>query len=234
MTSHTDRLDRFIARHTAHSKSDVRLLVAQKRVLVDGNVATSVQQSITPFTCVVFDGVCLNNRKPVYVMLNKPRGVVSATVDNQHPTVIDLIDHPLASELHIVGRLDLNTTGLVLLTNDGKWSRRISLPSTKQPKVYEVSLAKPVTPDYLTAFSQGIYFAYEGITTLPATLEVITPTFVRLTLMEGKYHQVKRMFGQFRNEVIGLHRVSVGDVTLGDLVEGDWRELTSDEVFALE
>lgn len=233
MTSETHRLDRFIAKHTEYSKSQVRSLVAQKRIVVDGTPATSVQQLVTPFSRVDFDGRCLSNKAPVYVMLNKPKGVVSATTDDQHPTVIDLIDHPLGGELHIVGRLDLNTTGLVLLTNDGKWSRRISLPETKQPKVYEVTLANAVTPEYAEVFARGMHFAYEDITTLPATLEIVTPTFVRLTLMEGKYHQVKRMFGHFRNEVLALHRVSVGDLALGDLSEGAWRELTADEVVAL-
>jgi len=233
MKSNTYRLDRFIAKNTAHSKSQVRLLVAQKRVFVDDEIANSVQQLVRPFTKVVLDGVSLRETTPLYVVLNKPKGVVSATVDDEHPTVIDLIDHPRAKELHIVGRLDLNTTGLVLLTNDGKWSRRISLPTTKQPKVYEVSLAKPVTEAYSVAFAKGIYFAYEDITTQPAKLEVITPTLVRLTLMEGKYHQVKRMFGHFRNEVLALHRLSVGNLSLDGLEEGAWRELTVDEVSAL-
>ncbi|NKI18263.1 pseudouridine synthase [Spongiibacter sp. KMU-166] len=225
MTFATTRLDRFIARNTAFNKSTVRLLLAQRRVVVNGQFANSIQQQVTPFTHVEVDGLCLNNHTPLYIMLNKPKGVVCATRDDRHTTVVDLLDHPRRDELHIVGRLDFNTTGLVLLTNDGNWSRRISLPQTKLPKTYEVVLSKPVTADYISVFQQGIYFAYEGIHTQPARLEITGEFSARLTLTEGKYHQVKRMFGYFQNEVLSLHRVSVGDFTLDDLAAGESREL---------
>lgn len=219
------RLDRFICHNTPFSRSDTRRLVAQKRITIDGCIADSIQQPVTEFSHVVLDGRCLNNRTPLYIMLNKPKGVVCATRDDRHTTVVDLLDHPRRDELHIVGRLDFNTTGLVLLTNDGNWSRRISLPQTKLPKTYEVVLSKPVTADYISVFQQGIYFAYEGIHTQPARLEITGEFSARLTLTEGKYHQVKRMFGYFQNEVLSLHRVSVGDFTLDDLAAGESREL---------
>jgi 16S rRNA pseudouridine516 synthase len=159
-------------------------------------------------------------------MLNKPKGVVSATKDAKHTTVLDLIDHPQKDELHIAGRLDFNSTGLVLLTNDGAWSRQISLPETKLTKTYEVTLSKPMTEAYITTFQQGIYFAYEGITTQPAQLEILSAYKARLSLVEGKYHQVKRMFGYFQNEVLSLHRISVGSMTLNGLKEGESRVLS--------
>lgn len=230
MKPYTTRLDRFISQHSDCSMADTRLLLAQRRILLDGVVADSVQQAVTKFTHVELDGVCLQSGQPVYLALNKPRGVVSATKDSKHPTVLDLVDHPRKDELHIAGRLDFNTTGLVLLTNDGAWSRRISLPQTKLPKTYEVSVSKPLNEVYVAAFQAGIYFAYEGVTTLPARLEIVSAYRARLSLVEGKYHQVKRMFGAFRNEVLALHRVSVGPVCLGDLAPGATRPIGANEL----
>ncbi len=116
-------------------------------------------------------------------MLNKPRGVVSATKDLKHPTVLDLIQHPQKNKLHIAGRLDFNTTGLVLLTNDGAWSRKISLPETRLAKTYEVTLSKPLIDEYVAVFREGIYFAYENITTQPAFLEILSEYTARLSLI---------------------------------------------------
>lgn len=230
MKSKTHRLDRFISQNSDFSISDTRLLIAQKRIVLDGRVASSIQQKVGEFTQVVLDGQCLNDNKPVYIMLNKPRGVVSATKDPKHATVLDLIDHPQKSELHIVGRLDFNTTGLLLLTNDGAWSRKISLPETKLAKTYEVTLSKPLSDEYVVVFREGIYFAYENITTRPACLEILSDYAARLSLVEGKYHQVKRMFGFFQNQVLALHRVSVGSILLEGLEVGQSRALKIDEL----
>lgn len=229
----TTRLDRFIRQHSDHAISDTRLLIAQKRILVDGQAAQSIQQTITEFTEVTLDDRVLQRRKPVYLAFHKPLGIVSATKDDNHRTVLDCIDHPQRDELHIVGRLDFNSTGLVLLTNDGSWSRRISLPESGISKVYEVTVAEPLDDRYITAFREGIYFAYEDITTRPAELEIIDKTHARLTLHEGKYHQVKRMFGAFQNEVLTLHRISVGPVELGTLKAGNSRNLTESELSLL-
>ena len=233
MRSKTNRLDRFISKRSDYSIADARLLNAQKRIIVDGQPAHSIQQQITQFTYVVLDGQCLQDNQPVYLLLNKPKGVVSATKDAKHTTVIDLIEHPQKSELHIAGRLDFNTTGVVLLTNDGAWSRKISLPETKLAKTYEVTLAKPLTAEYINVFREGIYFAYENITTQPADLEILTETTARLTLTEGKYHQVKRMFGYFQNEVLELHRAAVGPITLEGLLLGQSRLLSVEELQAI-
>lgn len=230
MKSTVSRLDRFISKNSSYKLKEVRLLVAQKRILINNEPAHSVQQQVTQFCHVLLDEQCLQNNKPVYIMLNKPKGYVSATIDDKNPTVIDLLEHPRKEELHIVGRLDLNTTGLVLLTNDGTWSRKVSLPETKLAKTYEVTLAEPLDESYIEAFRQGIYFAFENITTQPADLEVLTPTTARLTITEGKYHQVKRMFANLGNKVLSLHRSSVGHLTLDGLTEGQSRKLTAEEV----
>ena len=229
MKSTTTRLDRFISQNSDFSIADTRLLIAQKRILVDGGVAHSIQQQVREFTHIVLDGHCLRDSTPVYMMLNKPRGVVSATRDTQYSTVLDLIHHPQKSELHIVGRLDFNTTGLVLLTNDGSWSRKMSLPESKLPKTYEVTVSKPLNDEYIKVFREGIYFAYEDITTQPACLDILSDHTARLVITEGKYHQVKRMFGFFQNQVLVLHRTSVGSIHLGELKEGYSRLLTLEE-----
>lgn len=227
MTSKTSRLDRFISQNSAFSLAEVRLLVDQKRIILDGDPASSVQQKVTPFTHVILDGICLKNKLPVYLMLNKPTGVVSATKDLKHPTVLDLVDHPQKSELHIAGRLDFNATGLVLLTNDGVWSRKISSPESKLEKTYEVTLSKSVTEEYVEAFNKGIYFSFEDITTQPAKLEIVSDYTAKLTLTEGRYHQIKRMFGFFQNKVLALHRSSVGKISLDGLEIGQSKLLTA-------
>lgn len=234
MKSTTSRLDRFINRNSIFSISDTRLLIAQKRIMLDGQAACSIQQIVNEFTHVKLDDKCLQNKRPIYMMLHKPKGFVCATKDKQHSTVLDLIEHPQKDTLHIVGRLDFNTTGLVLLTNDGAWSRKVSLPKSKLTKTYEVTLAKPINENYITAFQEGIYFAYEDITTQPATLEIKSKYTAKLSLTEGKYHQVKRMFGFFQNEVLALHRIAVGHMTLGELKEGASRVLTSQEASRLQ
>ncbi len=206
------------------------MLIARQRILVDGRAAESIRQVVSKFSRVELDGVCLQHKRPVYLMLNKPAGVVSATTDSRHTTVLDLIDDPEKDDLHIAGRLDFNTTGLVLLTNDGVWSRRLSLPESKLAKTYLVTVADPLNEDYIAAFRRGFYFAYEGITTQPALLEIVSSRQARLTLVEGKYHQVKRMFGRFKNEVLSLHRVSVGPVSVGALEPGQYRVLSEQEV----
>lgn len=226
----TTRLDRFIDQHSDWSKGDTRLLLAQKRIRVDGEVAHSIQQRIDPFALVELDGQLLQQRQPVYLAFHKPAGVVSATKDTQHRTVLDCIDHPQRDELHIAGRLDFNSTGLVLLTNDGAWSRRISQPDSGIDKIYEVNVAEPLTEHYITAFREGIYFGYEDITTRPAVLDILSEYRARVTLHEGKYHQIKRMFGAFQNEVLALHRVSVGPIELGTLAPGETRHLSSREL----
>lgn len=230
MRSKVSRLDRFISQRSNFTLADTRLLIAQQRILLDGHAAESISQKVTQFTHVLLDGQCLQDCQPVYIMLHKPKGVVSATKDLKNPTVIDLLTHPQKDELHIAGRLDFNTTGLMLLTNDGAWSRTITLPETKLAKTYEVTLSKPLDEAYIAAFKQGIYFAYEDITTLPAHLEILSEYKAKLSLVEGKYHQVKRMFGYFQNEVLSLHRVSVGNFVLGDLKPGQSRVLASPHI----
>jgi 16S rRNA pseudouridine516 synthase len=235
MSSHTPakkfRLDRFISIKAGVAKSDVRLLLAQKRIFVDEHIATDVSQPIDQFSHVVLDGNVLQNNSRKHIMINKPVGVVSATKDEQHKTVMDLLCEEDATDLHIVGRLDLNSSGLLLLTNDGEWSRALMSPENKVSKVYEVTLENPITAAYIQAFADGMYFSYEDITTKPAQLEIISERIAKVTLEEGRYHQIKRMFGRFRNPVLALHRVSIGEIKLDNgLAPREYRALTHDEI----
>jgi 16S rRNA pseudouridine516 synthase len=235
MHSKRTRLDRFISTRTGIKRSDVRLILAQGRLLVDGKTATSIDQPIDQFSHVEMDDQILQAEQPVYVMMNKPVGVVSATKDDRHPTVIDLLDRADRHQLHIVGRLDFNSSGLLLLTNDGRWSRQLSLPQQKVAKVYRVRLANriglDVRDEYIEAFAQGMYFPFEDITTRPAVLKIISDHVAEVTLVEGRYHQIKRMFGRFRNPVVELHRLAVGDLVLDDeLAPGQSRELSAQEI----
>jgi 16S rRNA pseudouridine516 synthase len=248
MSLSTARLDRFISEYCSISRRSVRLMLAQKRIVVDDIIADDIGQLIDKFSKISLDGDILQHNKTRYIMMNKPTGVVSATFDKEHKTVIDLFEeqklfvHGSSEEndsLHIVGRLDLNTSGLLLLTNDSRWSERLTSPEYKVEKCYRVTLNNPLSDDYVDAFAQGMYFSFENITTKPAKLKIISNKVTELgseyiaevKLIEGRYHQIKRMFGRFRNPVIGLHREAIGNLLLDQkLIEGESRLLTDDEV----
>ncbi|MBN7796955.1 pseudouridine synthase [Parahaliea mediterranea] len=228
------RLDRFISQQVGINRRDVRTLLARGRIVVDGEPARAINQVINQFTCVTLDGQVLQDKTPIYLMMNKPAGVISATRDPQHRTVVELLGENSAAELHIAGRLDLNSTGLLLLTNDGRWSRWLSSPEQRITKRYRVVVANPLTTEYIDAFAQGMYFSFEGITTRPAALRILSDFEAEVELTEGRYHQIKRMFGRFRNRVLKLHRVAIGDVELDrTLAPGQSRGLCARELALL-
>jgi 16S rRNA pseudouridine516 synthase len=229
------RLDRFLSNLPRFSRADARLLLAAGRLRVDGATVRDGRHEIREFSRIELDDELLQAGKPArYFMLNKPAGVVSATEHAEHRTVLDLLDEPDKHELHIGGRLDLNTTGLLLITNDGLWSRRLTEPRSRLGKLYRVSTEQPITAEYIEVFAQGLYFAYENLTTLPAELQILDAHTALLTLHEGRYHQVKRMFGHFRNRVVALHRERMGPLQLDPaLAPGCYRPLTSAEIEAV-
>lgn len=226
------RVDRFLSNLPRFNRQQVRVLLVERRVSVDGVAVSDPHHEVREFSRVCVDDEVLQAGKPArYFMLHKPQGCVSATADPQHPTVLDLLDEPDKGELHIAGRLDFNTTGLMLITNDGQWSRRLTQPQTKLPKVYLVETEQAIGPEYAITFAEGLYFAFEDLTTQPAELELLGPTTARLSIVEGRYHQVKRMFGHFDNKVIGLHRERMGPLVLDvALAPGQYRALTDDEI----
>ncbi|MBH2035698.1 MAG: pseudouridine synthase [Pseudomonadales bacterium] len=226
------RVDRFLSNLPCFNRKQVRLLLAEKRVRLDGKIVSDPHAEVREFSRVEVDNEVLQVGKPVrHFMLHKPPGCVSATRDPQHPTVLDLIHEPDKDELHIAGRLDFNTTGLMLITNDGSWSRRLTQPQTKLPKVYFVETEQAIGPEYALKFAEGMYFAFEDLTTLPADLLVLGPTSARLSIVEGRYHQVKRMFGHFNNKVLRLHREKMGPLVLDpSLKPGEYRPLSDEEI----
>ncbi len=233
MPASTHRLDRFLNQTLGLSRSTVRMFLAQGRILVEGREASAGNQQVDQFTRIAIDGEALPCQTPIHLKLHKPPGVLCATRDAVHTTVIDLLQHPARDTLHLVGRLDRASTGLVLLTNDGRWSRALMSPEAAVEKVYEVRVRDPLTLQMVEAFAAGMHFAYENITTLPARLEILDDTLARVTLVEGRYHQIKRMFGRFRNPVLALHRVRIGAVTLPtDLGEGSNCALDEEELRA--
>jgi 16S rRNA pseudouridine516 synthase len=227
----THRLDRYLNQTLGLPRSAVRALLAQRRIVVDGQVANAVNQPVDQFARVAVDGEALPCATPVYLKLHKPAGVLSATRDAVHTTVIDLLEHPARDTLHLVGRLDRASSGLVLLTNDGRWSRALMAPDAAVEKVYEVRVRDWLTKEMVDAFAAGMHFACEDIITRPARLDILDDTLARVTLVEGRYHQIKRMFGRFRNPVLALHRVPIGVVTLpADLAEGRSCALDTEEL----
>ncbi|KQM55812.1 MULTISPECIES: pseudouridine synthase [Pseudomonas] len=226
------RVDRFLSNLPRFNRKQVRVLLVERRVTVDGVAVTDPHHDVREFSRVCVDSEVLQAGKPArYFMLHKPQGCVSATADPVHPTVLDWLDEPHKHELHIAGRLDFNTTGLMLITNDGQWSRRLTQPQTKLPKVYLVHTEQDIGAEYAATFKEGLYFAFEDLTTQPADLELLGPRTARLSIIEGRYHQVKRMFGHFDNKVIGLHRERMGPLVLdATLAPGEYRELTDEEI----
>ena len=225
------RLDRFITQHTGRPQKEVARLLADGVVRVEGEVETSNLREVDRFTAVAVGDEALPVEEAVYLMLNKPAGYLSATSDPEHPTVMELIDHPLRESLHLAGRLDRASTGLVLLTNNGCGSKGITEPERGIGKRYLVETAEDITPETVTKFAEGIYFAYEDLTTRPAELEVLDPRRARLTIHEGRYHQVKRMFHAVGHRVVSLHREAIGPLELDPTLEaGGVRSLRAEEI----
>jgi 16S rRNA pseudouridine516 synthase len=226
------RVDRFLSNLPRFNRQQVRLLLAARRVQIDGQTVTDPHAQVREFSRVEVDGEILQAGRPArYFMLHKPPGCVSATRDPQHRTVLDLLDEPDKDDLHIAGRLDFNTTGLMVITNDGSWSRRLTQPQTKLPKVYYVETEQTITAEYALTFARGLYFAFEDLTTQPAELTLLGPKSARLSIVEGRYHQVKRMFGHFNNKVLRLHRERMGPLVLDSHLEpGGYRALSAEEI----
>ncbi|PHP91619.1 16S rRNA pseudouridine(516) synthase RsuA [Pantoea agglomerans] len=226
------RLDKFISQQLEISRAIAHREIRGQRVTVNGEIVRDTAFKLLPDHEVVYDGNVLQMQTgPRYFMLNKPQGYVCSTDDPDHPTIIYFIEEPMSFKLHAAGRLDIDTTGLVLLTDDGQWSHRITSPRHHCEKTYRVTLESPVSDDTAAQFTAGVQLHNEKSLTKPAQLELITPTDVRLTLSEGRYHQVKRMFAAVGNRVLELHRERIGDIVLdADLEPGEYRALTEEEI----
>lgn len=229
------KLDRFISNNTPHSRQAARLLIASGRVTVAGERVCDPRFEVDQFVAIDLDGEQLQYRPALFFMLHKPAGYLSATSDPEHATVLELFAPELRDELHIGGRLDRSSSGLLILTNDGSWSRRLTEPKVKLPKTYHVTTLRPISSETAERFAAGIYMTTEQLTTSPAQLEQLAECECRLTIYEGRYHQIKRMFHAVGNQVVSLHRESMGAIELDPaLAPGQYRALTAAEIASVD
>ena len=229
------RLDKFLAETTGLTRSQAVKVLRQSAVTVNGKIEKSGAVKVSPDDEVCYDGERLTwVENGQYIMLHKPQGYICSHEDGDYPTIYQFFDYPLSARLHSAGRLDVDTTGLVLLTDDGQWSHRITSPKFHCEKTYLVTLADPVEANYVQACADGILLRGEKEPTKPATLEILDDYNVNLTLSEGRYHQVKRMFAALGNKVVALHRWKIGNVVLDEhLAEGEFSSLTEEEIACL-
>lgn len=225
------RLDRFLSQVCLLTRREAQRAVRAGEVRVDGMAVLDPGWHIGEAARVEWQGKALAYPRLRYLMLNKPPGVVCAAHDREHRTVIDLVGDSARADLHIAGRLDLDATGLVLLTDDGDWSHRVTSPRHKVPKTYRVTLAEPLGEPAAALLRGGIRLRGEAHACAPAALEPLSATEWLITVTEGKYHQVKRMFAAGGNRVLSLHRLQIGALVLDPaLAAGAWRELSEAEV----
>ena len=233
------RLDKCLADCGLGTRSEVKSLLKAKRITVNGKVVNNGKVQVNPETDeILFDGEKIQYEEFVYMMMNKPKGVVSATEDNLHKTVLDLID-PLYFKKGVfpVGRLDIDTHGLLLLTNDGELAHRLLSPKKHVTKIYQARVEGVMTAEDAAAFEKGIVLS-DGTECMPARLDILSTaqdeSIVQIHLKEGKFHQVKRMVKAFGKTVVDLQRLTMGPLKLDEsLALGESRPLTEEELESL-
>ena len=233
------RLDKCLADCGLGTRSEVKSLLKAKRITVNGKVVTNGKVQVNPETDeILFDGEKIQYEEFVYIMMNKPKGVVSATEDNLHKTVLDLID-PLYFKKGVfpVGRLDIDTHGLLLLTNDGELAHRLLSPKKHVTKIYQARVEGVMTEEDAVAFEKGIVLS-DGTECMPARLDILSTTqdesIVQIHLKEGKFHQVKRMVKSCGKTVVDLQRLTMGPLKFDEsLALGESRPLTEEELESL-
>jgi len=237
------RLDKFIRKSTALNKEQVLLALQDKQISVNGDLIIDPAFQVHENNKVTFNAQVLVPRPFRYILMHKPTAMICSNVDEVYPSAFNLLtpgneivntdvkrgDAINSDEFHIVGRLDADTTGLVLITDDGRWTYTITLPNSGCKKVYRVGLSKPFKAELINQFEQGIQLQGESQLTLPASIEIVNSKEVLLTITEGKFHQVKRMFAATGNRVVYLHREKIGNIQL-DVAVGKWRYLTPLEI----
>lgn len=229
------RLDKFLCEMEIGTRSQVKDMVKKGMVSVDGEVIKKADFKFDETAAkVCVNGKELSYQKFYYYMLNKPQGVVSATADHHDRTVLDLLKDAPGKDLFPVGRLDKDTEGLLLITNDGELSHNLLSPKKHVDKTYLVETKEPVVEDMILKLEQGVDIGEEKLT-LPAKVNKLEDKKIELTITEGKFHQVKRMLKAVDNEVIYLKRLSMGSLKLDtELALGEYRSLTDDEITALK
>ena len=228
------RLDKYLAHAGFGTRKQVKEFVRKGYVLVNDSVVKKDDIKIDEKNdVVVVDGEVVRFEQDVYIMLNKPQGVISATEDGRYETVLDCIG-TTRTDLFPVGRLDIDTEGLLLITNDGALAHDLLSPKKHVDKIYEVHLDQPWNPDYEQVIEQGIRINDEEVC-MPAKVQQVEDKVILLTIMEGKFHQVKRMMHACDNEVVFLKRLTMGPLVLDEeLAPGEYRSCTEEEIFQLK
>ena len=223
------RLDRFICKSTNYTRVEAKELIHAGRVVVNDLTDLHEAYQVHENNKITLDGTPLSLRPSRYIMMHKPAGFLSSNVDGRHPSLFNLINLADTDNLHLAGRLDRDTTGLVLITDDGRWSFNLISPDRNCAKRYRVGLRNDITNEAIEKLESGLEVKGLVNITKPAKVEVIHSKEVLLTITEGKYHQVKRMFQAVNNKVVRLHRESVGEIEL-NIPEGQWRYLLESEI----
>ena len=226
------RLDKFICKSTELTRSEAKKLLKIGKVTVNDLIVKDPATQVHENNCICIEGQALTARSSRYIILHKPVDTMCSNVDEIYPSLLHLLDVDRAFDMHIAGRLDADTTGLVLITDDGRWSHNIISPKKQCEKVYRVWLRDALKADTAEKFIHGVQLQGEEGLTRPAKLLQVADREVLLTITEGKYHQVKRMFAAVGNKVVGLHREQIGPIKLANLPLGEWRYLTQVEVDA--
>jgi len=227
------RIDRFLCHIGIGSRSEIKKFLKTCRVKLNGKFEKSPNTQVDiDKDEILFDDEIVIYKEFTYLMLNKPKDYISATFDPKLPTVLELLEFPYSNmELFPVGRLDIDTTGFLILTNDGKFSYNVTNPKKKVNKKYLVTLRDDISSNQIESLENGIYFEKEDFTTENAKVEEISKREIYLTISEGKFHQVKRMLEYVGNEVVELKRVSIGNLSLDEKLElGEYREITNTEL----
>ena len=227
------RLDKFVCKSTDLSRAQAVECIRAGRVVVNAVALVVESVQVHENNTITLNGQLLKPRAFRYLMIHKPANTICSNVDEAYPSLFSALDIERSDELHVAGRLDADTTGLVLATDDGRWSFDIIRPQKDCKKVYRVGLSQAIEEGQITdmtaQFTEGLQLQGEGALTRPAQLNILSPKEVLLTITEGKFHQVKRMFASIGKRVVSLHREKIGEVSL-DVELGAWRYLTAAEV----
>lgn len=228
------RLDKYIAHASGASRKQVKQWVKAGQVAVEGSVQQDAGFTVSEQARVTVFGEVLALAGPSYIMLHKPAGTVSTAEHADERSVFTLLPAVKRQALHVVGRLDIDTTGLLLLTDDGQWSHRITAPVSHCPKQYRVTLADPLSETDADRLLAGVQLNDEKHPLKARALIRHNERLVDMTLGEGRYHQVKRMFAAVGNHVTALHRLQIGGLPLDEALQpGQWRALSDDEIAAV-
>lgn len=225
------RLDYYLSHAGLGTRKEVKNLIKRGSVRVNNDIVNSPITIDENNDQIYVNDILIEYQEFQYFLLNKPSGYVSASTDNKYPTVLQLIREPYRN-LSTVGRLDLDTTGLLIITNNGKLNHFLLSPISHVEKEYEVTVDYPLKETLINEFQKGVILD-DNYHSLPSELTIVDEYHAHVILHEGKYHQVKRMFASFGYHVIALHRSRMDQITLGDLPNGQYRPLTKEEINSL-